>query len=229
LILPPDLAWLAVTGHKTSHRLPERPGDRDEFGIYHRYEPGQIVSVQPAAGKPAVGRVRILDVRTELLGDITDEAARMEGEYGNFGAFIDDWTARYGEWDDDRPVWVLEFRPYSIARPRMLHRDSSRLYTSNPAMGMAGEPEAVDEQWQEAVTAQAKERALWAAKRSEADRALLSTEERVRLAQDIAKRRRVGLRDELRTLRAMERQGRPKDQIARQVVVIERKAYPRAA
>ncbi len=44
-----------------------------------RYSEGHDYAVQPGRGKPAIGRIKILDVREEHVGDITYKDARAEG------------------------------------------------------------------------------------------------------------------------------------------------------
>jgi hypothetical protein len=229
VILPADQAWLAIRGLKTSHRIPYDPGMLDAYGINHRHKVGRVEAVQPGAGRQAIGRVVITDVRTEQLGDLTDEAARAEGEFLNFGAFIDDWETRHGPWDDDLVVWVLEFKPERAERPRWLHVDSSYGYTCSPARAVLDAGEAVGEDWQKAITDRARERALRREKRAEVDRAALSTEDRLRLAREQAAKRRVDISREVRMLEHMQRQGRPRDVVVRQLGVVERQAYRTAA
>ena len=52
--------------------------------------------------------VRIEDVRSQRLGDITMREARAEGGY-DVRMFIDVWKEIHDIWDPELVVWVVEF------------------------------------------------------------------------------------------------------------------------
>ncbi len=59
-------------------------------------------------GKP-FAIVRIEDVRSQRLGDMTPEEARAEGGY-NLHGFADVWKEIHGIWLPEVVVWVVEFK-----------------------------------------------------------------------------------------------------------------------
>ena len=73
MIFRPQLARAVIDGRKTQTRRPVK-GDQP-----CRYLVGHDYAVQPGYGKPAIGRVQILDVREERAGDISHYDARAEG------------------------------------------------------------------------------------------------------------------------------------------------------
>ena len=58
-------------------------------------------------GKP-FAIVRIEDVRSQRLGDMTPREARAEGGY-DLHAFREVWKEMYDLWDPELVVWVVEF------------------------------------------------------------------------------------------------------------------------
>jgi hypothetical protein len=53
-------------------------------------------------------KIRILDVRRELLGNITEDDARAEGGY-SISEYIQVWEAINGVFDPDQLVYVVTF------------------------------------------------------------------------------------------------------------------------
>ena len=90
---------------------------------------GRTYAVQPGCGKPAVGRIRIISIRQERLQEISEDDVLAEGVELQTWAWpfswprTDSWprTAGYAQlwnsiytkpgtrWQDNPPVWVLEF------------------------------------------------------------------------------------------------------------------------
>jgi len=52
--------------------------------------------------------IRIVDMYTQRLGDITPEEIKKEG-FNTLSEFKSDWIEIYGEWNPDQEVWVVEF------------------------------------------------------------------------------------------------------------------------
>jgi hypothetical protein len=66
-------------------------------------------AVCPGRGKHAIGRVRIVSVRQERLGDLDDAEARREG-FADARAFVDAFEAINRCYaDPDALVWRVEF------------------------------------------------------------------------------------------------------------------------
>jgi len=116
--------WQQVlSGHKTQTRRPA--GDTDRLwtvevedrqpekvlwrGDRTKWRTGRTYAVQPGRGKKAIVRIRLLDIRYQLLGHVAEEEARAEG-FVNLDEFERTWTKIHGHYDAERPVWALEFR-----------------------------------------------------------------------------------------------------------------------
>lgn len=182
MILTPQQERLVMRGGKTQHRLPMR---RDEARC--RFQLGQSYAVQPGRGRAARGRVLVTDVRAELAGDVTFDAARAEGfrtrdewrcawvrrhdarwcaqlsAYSAEGDLVAEpgdevLLERFAERHADRPVWAITFRVDTSHVPRLPHRQSERGYTSNPRDAMVDEPEAVDAATQARISDEARGR-----------------------------------------------------------------------
>ncbi len=65
-------------------------------------------------GSQAFAYIRIIAVREEFLGMITDEDARREG-YPSIKAYRKIFKRIYGHWDPHMPVWVVDFELVSEA------------------------------------------------------------------------------------------------------------------
>lgn len=103
------------------------------------YQVGKTYAVQPGRGKPANGRIRVVDLREERVQDITEADAVAEGlsevrgplgkimwEYARLGGQFESPRACYrclwdsihgktlGRWADNPPVGVIVFE---VAEP----------------------------------------------------------------------------------------------------------------
>lgn len=136
MIFTPTLARKIVAGRKTETR---RPVDPDARAC--RYRIGRTYSIQGRANGPSLGRLQILAIDKQNLGDITYESARREG-FRTRDEFRAQWEETYGHYDTNQPVWVILFALVAD-EPRLLHRDSSHGYTNDARMALKGEPEAV--------------------------------------------------------------------------------------
>ena len=116
--------WQKVlSGQKTQTRRLARDNDRlwtaevedgtpDKVlwrGSRVKWRTGRSYAVQPGRGKHAVARIRLLDIRYQLLGHVTEAEARAEG-FRSLDEFERTWTSIHGRLKIDQPVWVLEFR-----------------------------------------------------------------------------------------------------------------------
>lgn len=99
MIFKPVLLKAIFDGRKTMTR---RPG-------VTRYEVGKRYAIQPGMARPMVGRIEIVSIRTEFLGNITEDEARREG-FDSRSAFVDYWTDLYGGFGGDGVVTRIEFQ-----------------------------------------------------------------------------------------------------------------------
>lgn len=74
-----------------------------------KWRTGRSYAVQPARGKKSVARIRLLDIRYQHLGYVSEEDARAEG-FANLTEFSQAWTTIHGHFEPQQAVWVLEFR-----------------------------------------------------------------------------------------------------------------------
>ena len=178
MIFRPELARAVVRGKKTATRRLVK-GDEDRC----RYRVGRDYAVCPGRGREAIGRLRVTDVRSELLGVMSQRDAIREGfrtradfaDYwmrlhypsymrrhpdGPADEVLELWQDRYG----DRLVWVIEFTVDTTQHPRMLRGRMGSIsdYTENAHQAASGEPEAVSAVEQAAITkaAQARDQVL---------------------------------------------------------------------
>ena len=138
MIFTPENAALVMNGRKTQIRMPLQGEDwwwlfdytedgvpksdiRAVFrcsgrGSRYRplYEVGKTYAVQPGRGKPAIGRIRITQIRRERLADINLNDVPAEG-CGSLGAYANLWDSiYYGKrtglrWEANPEVWALTF------------------------------------------------------------------------------------------------------------------------
>ena len=97
-----DRLWTVEQEGKTPQKVLWR-GDRV------KWRTGRSYAVQPGRGQQAVARIRLLDIRYELLGHISEDEARAEG-FASLTDFQNVWRKMHGHYDRAQPVWVLEFR-----------------------------------------------------------------------------------------------------------------------
>ena len=140
MIFKPVLARAVAAGRKTQTRRPVRPGEKT-----CRYREGRTYAVQPGRGKPGLARIRILHTELQQLGDLTYQDAKAEG-FRTRDDFYAYWTDLYNISEPDlaQPVWAIRFQ-VDTDPPRLLHKDSSRGYTSDPRLAIRDEPEAIGE------------------------------------------------------------------------------------
>lgn len=149
-----------MQGKKTATRRPAN-------GVRCRYQPGRDYSVQPGRGKSAVGRIDVVDVERQVLGDLTYADAIAEGfrssadfarywlrlydplvelDHLNADQVLTLWSERYGRAE----VWAITFelgKPVLITVPEralFLHKYAHRPPTTDPSQRALGEPEIID-------------------------------------------------------------------------------------
>lgn len=113
VIFSPDLAEKVIASQKTVTRRPRtgsnpsgKPGGWEDEPC--RYKAGKTYAVQPGRGKKAIGRIRVLSVRPELMTDLDDDEARLEG-FANTREFTAKWLSIYGKGSWLDIVWRIEF------------------------------------------------------------------------------------------------------------------------
>ena len=91
-----------LAGEKTVTR-------RVSNGAPCKYLPGRTYALQPARGRPGIGRIQVVSVRQECLGALTSADARAEGFAGR-DEFFAYWRRLYRRVDPDLVVNRIEFR-----------------------------------------------------------------------------------------------------------------------
>jgi hypothetical protein len=129
VIFKPELVDKIVMGRKTQTRRPVK-GEQ-------RLKVGKVYAVQRRRNGPSVTRIRITDIRQELLGDITPRDAQAEG-FKNTDRFFTFWEQIYEKVDRKQAVWVLTFE--HIAEEREIYLGRKGGYTEAP--GLSIDPEA---------------------------------------------------------------------------------------
>lgn len=110
---------LVLSGKKTQTRRIVAPNDAAEYaddgtitavktGGRDKYRVGKTYAVQPARGKPAVARIRMLAIEHKRASDATTHDARAEG-VATREAFFEMWRSVHGADKVDAEVWVLTF------------------------------------------------------------------------------------------------------------------------
>jgi hypothetical protein len=103
VIFSPENARLVLSGQKTETRRIAKPGEPC------RYQEGRTYAVQEGRGKPGIGRIEVLSVRKEELGEIRNDGARREG-FRSVDGFFTYWWKLHGKVDLLQDVWVICFR-----------------------------------------------------------------------------------------------------------------------
>lgn len=73
-----------------------------------KYRPGLICSIKINVDSDSLGLIEIVDVKKEVLGQLTSKEAMLEGFGGKQGFYLF-WDKLYGNIDFDTPVWRIEF------------------------------------------------------------------------------------------------------------------------
>lgn len=78
-------------------------------GSRARWRTGRTYAVQPGRNEQGIARIRLLDIRYQLLGHTSEAEARAEG-FSGLEEFQETWYRIHGHYNPEQPVWVLEFR-----------------------------------------------------------------------------------------------------------------------
>lgn len=118
MMFKPELAAAVMAGRKTvTRRLandnPRSPWYEGRCAL----QPGKTVAICPGRGKPAIGRVHVVSVEQQTLGEVfgsfgsghpaADLEAQMEG-FRDGISFQLAWLKINGGWDPDAVVWRIE-------------------------------------------------------------------------------------------------------------------------
>ena len=147
MILPRDQVRRVLNGRKTEAR---RPTSLAELRL------GRAYPVQPSPREPSVCSVTVERVAVEELGQITPKGAWREG-FKTRDQFFSWFESRYGCADQDLLVYVIAFVVVRAEPRRLLHRQSSKGYTTQTTQALPGEPEAVPRSYQDELSRQAQE------------------------------------------------------------------------
>jgi hypothetical protein len=110
-----------LEGRKTQTRRVRHSSDQaveDEHGDIiavlvngrEKWRVGKTYSIQPARGKPQIGRIRILAIGAERVSNISENDVEAEG-FVTKVVFLRTWVEINGEAQADAIVWVLRFEP----------------------------------------------------------------------------------------------------------------------
>ena len=132
MIFSPQMITKIESGQKTQTRRLVKPGDDTILdksgniiaviaitgkgkGYRLRREVGKSYAIQPGRGASALFRFFLHAIRTERVGDISEDDARAEG-FSSRDEFLDYWRRLHKHNASlDQQVWVLDF---SIHGPR---------------------------------------------------------------------------------------------------------------
>jgi len=106
----PELAAKVMAGEKVvTRRLVSDNPASPWFSMRCTLRPGRDYAVCPGRGKAQIGRVRVLAVRREWLGRLSDAEASREG-FPDAQAFEAAFAAiNGGDYDPGELVWRVEF------------------------------------------------------------------------------------------------------------------------
>lgn len=147
MVLPREQIHLFLRGQRTLLLVPRR----DERADRAPYPAGGKIALQPAASRPATCRVLVARVTDVALGELDDDQAHELGRR-DLDELMAAWVAEHDLWNENARAWLMRVIVDTAARPRLLHRDSTKGsveagagYTTSPHEALSDEPEAVDD------------------------------------------------------------------------------------
>jgi len=240
-LTPPEIR-AAITGRKQQHRVRIQltRSEGDPALKHPGVTTGQDITLN-LHGQPA-GTIRITDITRQRLRDLTLRDANQEG-YRTRADYSRHWHHRHStkditDLDDDAVLermmhhwgnvrlWVIHF--HAVDTPLLLHKDSSRGYTSNPALALHGEGQGVDRKTLEKYAKDAELRHLRRLRTTGEALDALPLDERVKQAARLAADRHVDASSDLRLIRYMLSNDRQAD-AERKLIELERTLRRRSA
>ena len=123
MLFKPELAQKIVAGQKTQTRRLVHPDDFSDETLVRRWKPnrsnptttmirwgvGRTYAICPGRGKPQIGRILILNIRSEYINSITEADARREG-FASRQEFLDTFKSINPKSKPDDRVWVIDFK-----------------------------------------------------------------------------------------------------------------------
>lgn len=182
-----------LAGRKRQFRIPRALEHECPYDVGHSY------AAQRHRGEEESERIRVTAVREQLLHELTEEEARLEG-FNSRADFMAAWWDKYRggcgpgpptmPWIEV-PVWVVEIEPDREHRPRLM---SSSLiagkrgpYTNNPREALDTEAgEAIDPETQKRFTEDARAKEQRERERRRAENELRRLSERLADLEDAA-------------------------------------------
>jgi hypothetical protein len=237
LALGLTLAGKVTRGEQRAVLMPVRLPLENRDGYRKRFAPGQRLAIRAYVGGSTLAHVVVSDAQRIQLGQVDYSLVRELG-YVRLDQFQEAWVdehdpafegdalERFQRRHAHREVWVIRFAVDRAQAPRLLAARSDELYVENPAMALPFEFPALTPDEHElhvarpALVREARRQAMLLA-----DRAALSTEQRVTAARRAAASKGLDMRSEFRLYDRHVRLERVVEAL-RQLELIESRVFP---
>jgi hypothetical protein len=234
------LAGKVARGEQRAVLMPVRLPLENREGYRKRFAADRQLAIHAFWGGPRVCNVRVSDAQRIQLGQVDYGLVRELG-YVRLDQFQESWVRehdpkpayeimdlleRFQRRHAHREVWVIRFAVDRAQAPRLLAARSDELYVENPAMALPFEFPALTPDEHElhvarpALVREARRQAMLLA-----DRAALSTDQRVTAARRAAAAKGLDMRSEFRLYDRHVRLERVVEAL-RQLELIESRVFP---